>query len=1051
MENNELLLNKSRNLADDPQFFGSFFNMARLNVLIINNHLADIFEKTKLKDDQNIADSFLANKNIKDLSWYDVYKKEAQFLKIIKFLTEEDRTNTEKKELVFDVEEVLDTLKEIFLELNRFRNDYTHFATKEASYKRKTNVNAKVATFIQNSFLQAIQLSKKRHHQTLSEEDYKLVAEKKIFENDLSHTLTTDGLVFFINMFLEPEQAFLMMNQIRGFKGTHAKEFLATRYVFTEYCLKLPHDRFISIDNKDSLALDMLNELGKCPKELYNVLAEKEKQKFLPNLEDEAAQNILKNSLSDTIGNDIDYDDFIQQKIKKVRHKNRFHYHALSYIDSEEVLGKYRFQIALGELEIKRYLKTIGGQEIDRVITKPLSAFGKLIDFQNENEILAKLPNTKFKTFHPHYKMCENKIAIYDKNKAPYTENEKIKQTNPKAFLSLHELPKILLLDYLKKGRPAELIDQSVKSQTALNENFIENIKTILPKWEPFHMRFHPYPPKEADELKQRKIQLNEVLAKEGKTIKQIPSKIIYYWLNIKENRKATKDFIKSMLQECKQRSKEIQNYLKGEKNKVPKQGEMATFIAKDFIHMLVSKETKGRLTPPYYNELQRCLALYNIPQYKEQFLSIIQELNLNKEEEHPFLKECNCKKLHNTFEFYTRYLAEKQKWIDKTFYHRRGRNVDIYIHRNALYIPYTITKRGKTKKNFQDWKECLTSKVLNLSTDLFDSELIKALQQELDKNNISYSPTNSWNKLFKIWWEMVRDDDTQAFYNANRTYTIYEEEVNFTPHVKKQYKDYYQSIAEKVFKNKRKENKKLQRKQVEHVFRKTISGTEKLLRLTQEEDRIILLLLSNLFKDPNIKLQNYNTLLESQVELREQIRGKIIYEKGELGDKEERKTGQIYKTIVGKRKRKDNGALKKYRYNKPLIGYFEYYSGEEITEEEVKKELRSYHQYKQIVFDKTFKLEKAIIQKDRTSIEQLEKRNNHIRFSTYIQWLKEKQIISNTDGKLLTEIRNTFSHNQYPRKEITKFVKTTEVAKEIAYWYVKQINTTIEKIGQKA
>lgn len=50
---------KKRTLQDDPQYFGAFLNMARHNVFVINNHLAERFKLSGLTDEGNIPNSFL--------------------------------------------------------------------------------------------------------------------------------------------------------------------------------------------------------------------------------------------------------------------------------------------------------------------------------------------------------------------------------------------------------------------------------------------------------------------------------------------------------------------------------------------------------------------------------------------------------------------------------------------------------------------------------------------------------------------------------------------------------------------------------------------------------------------------------------------------------------------------------------------------------------------------------------------------------------------------------------------------------------------------------
>jgi len=88
----------------------------------------------------------------------------------------------------------------------------------------------------------------------------------------------------------------------------------------------------------------------------------------------------------------------------------------------------------------------------------------------------------------------------------------------------------------------------------------------------------------------------------------------------------------------------------KTRKGKIPKIGEMATFLARDIVDMIISKEKKKKITSFYYDKMQECLALYADPEKKEMFIQIItNELGLFENNGHPFLNEINFKQLRYT------------------------------------------------------------------------------------------------------------------------------------------------------------------------------------------------------------------------------------------------------------------------------------------------------------------------------------------------------------------------------------------------------------------
>jgi hypothetical protein len=39
------------------------------------------------------------------------------------------------------------------------------------------------------------------------------------------------------------------------------------------FCIRLPHERFVSEDEQQAFSLELINELSKCPKNLYQVIS----------------------------------------------------------------------------------------------------------------------------------------------------------------------------------------------------------------------------------------------------------------------------------------------------------------------------------------------------------------------------------------------------------------------------------------------------------------------------------------------------------------------------------------------------------------------------------------------------------------------------------------------------------------------------------------------------------------------------------------------------------------------------------------------------------
>ena len=1083
---------KCRTLSDDPQYFGGYLNMARLNVFNISNHIAKEFDLPLLAEEDHLRNSFLCNKENKKINWNHLYSRTNRFLSVLKVFDaeslpkeEQKTTNLEGKDFAL----MSDTLKIVFGELQDFRNDYSHYYSTEKGTIRKTTVSDEMALFLKVNFNRAIEYTKERFKGVLNEEDFQLVASKKVMEANL--TITTEGLVCLISMFLEREYAFQFIGKITGLKGTENKSFIATREVLMAFCLKLPHDRFQSDNTRQAFSLDLINELNRCPKVLYNSITASGKQIFQPKLDILGIKNLLDNSTN--IDEEVeDYDEYIEALTKRIRHSNRFSDFALKYIDETGIFDKFRFQIDLGKLLVDEYAKFFNSEEVPRRIIENVKAFGKLNSFNDEAKVLTRIgngyPSKEFEQFSPHYNTENNKIGISVKEDTaklrPNSKGEtgkKLHQPLPEAFLSLHELPKVIILDYLQKGEPERLIEDFIliNNSKLMTMPFIEAVKSQMPKeWDDFRRRTDTkkemaYNEKTLTYLLERKNTLNQVLAEYQLNDKQIPGRILDYWLNIKdvEEGRAVSDRIKSIKRDCMSRLRALEKFkIDRNRNKIPKIGEMATFLAKDIVDMVAGEEKKQKITSFYYDKMQECLALFADSDKKQLFIhTVCNELRLNETGGHPFLYKLDLQHINSTSEFYGKYLQEKghkmvreknlrtgrvaevdQSWMATTFYKKEwnekiGKQLTVVkLPLNKSKIPFTLRLlEEKTIYTLDQWLQNLTKgrnpndakHPVNLPTNLFDERLTVLLRHDLDERQISY-PSNSYdNELFKIWWKS-RSDSTQSFYNAEREYVIFGEKVNFMPNTKDNFADYYQHAFTTAYQKKRKERTlqqkedrrlpNIQLEQVEKTFKQTIAGTEKEIRMLQEEDRIMLLMIESLLEDGKkmqLKLSEIDTLLNAATEVKQTVSAKLSFnDSGELI--KDKTNPAIVRTITVSRKRKDYSMLRKFIFDRRLPELFEYFPEKEIQLDSLKEELDAYNKAKHEVFDVVFELEAKIIAKDSDGIQQLfadesgKPLTGNIQHKPYLTWLKNKGLLDDNTFTFLNMVRNCFSHNQYPQKK---------------------------------
>jgi hypothetical protein len=1065
MENNITIdkEQKSRSLIVDPQYFGGYLNMARHNIFLISNDIATKIGESNfiLKDNQEaqITESFLCDGDNDTINWNRVFSIGVRCLPILKMFDDEQNPLSEEGQMLNrsgkNFKELSAILKCLFKEITEFRNDYSHYFSTEwmQEITRKKVLSPEAAAFLTKAYRYAIAYTKKRFKDTLPDECYSIAENIVIVEEDV---ITEKGLVFFISMFLEREEAFRFIGKITGLKGTQYKEFLATRAVLLAFCIKLPHEKLSSENIKDALMLDMVNELNRCPALLYSVLKAEEKKQFLPVIAKPQQDNLIKNSSAEEVEN---YDDYIELLTKRIRHTNRFPGFALRYIDEMELFKTWRFHINLGKVKLFHYDKYFHGENTKREIIEDFKIFGRLADVGTADLVLDEINKTddesiQFDMFYPRYHITQNKIGLKKEkwrsfiapklntdSKIPYSIQPK--PLSPDVFLSVHDLPKIILLEYIKPGETERIIDKFVAINNGLlmKKEFIEEVKAKLPKdWNVFQRRTNSpkepgYKQQALDDLLYRKSILNTVLADNELNDKQIPTRILDYWLNIKDvdSHRNISERIKRMRLGCKNRIKALQNYRTHGSTNVPRVGEMATYLAKDIVDMVISETKKQAITSFAYNKLQECLAFYAVPEMKRLFIDIIrQALHLYEPDGHPFLNQIPWEELSFTAGVYEAYLEKKIVWIKETFYkterdERNNRNITIVKIPSDVPIPLSIDKLTKqTDQSLDAWlasvhgKKTSSSgkKPIDLPTNIFDPAINECLKLNLHTKNIS-TPDENYRLLFRLWWEKYRCDSTQDFYKARREYVVYGEKVEFTNGEKQKYSEYYQDALNNVFakqKKEREDEKKInrslpaiQKRQIQTIFSRTIGKNEKEIRWTEEDDCVMLLMVKKLFEkyrttSETLKLKDVHNLLNQEITIREPIQST------------EARAAKIIDAHIPFKK---FGALQRFTFDRRLPALSEYFSVDKIPAEQLKYELDLYNKVKEEILDQAFKLEKKILEKDTPGVVALSKKSTfpNIQHKPYLEWLKNKSLIDEPAYRFLGAVRNKFSHNQFPPK----------------------------------
>ena len=179
--------------------------------------------------------------------------------------------------------------------------------------------------------------------------------------------LSAVGVTMLICLFLEKQYINIFLSKIKNSLFADRKpklsnaEMTVIRRTFGINSIVLSKERIRSEKSDMSIALDMINELKRCPRELFDTLS----------FADQDAFRIMS-------------DD--HQEVLQMRHTDRFVPMMLQYIDYNCLFSNIRFGVNMGKL---RYLfcsekHCIDGQTRVRVLEQPINAFGRLQELEDK-------------------------------------------------------------------------------------------------------------------------------------------------------------------------------------------------------------------------------------------------------------------------------------------------------------------------------------------------------------------------------------------------------------------------------------------------------------------------------------------------------------------------------------------------------------------------------------------------------------------------------------------------------------------------------------------
>lgn len=540
------------------------------------------------------------------------------------------------------------------------------------------------------------------------------------FDKDGVH-LSFFGKLMMTCLLLEKKYATELLTQshfLDAFSGDAESPKLPERRlileVMTALRIRLP-ERKLSIEKDEvQIALDILNELKKCPYELYDLLGDEDKSLF--------------RIVSDT-----------GDSVLLRRSDDRFPQLALSLLDSGRSFDRLRFQVNAGKL---RYLfreekRCVDGQTRMRVIEEPLNGFRRRGELEEERvrkqsdgsglwpglKILSQEDSPRNDASLLPYITDSRTRYILDGDNIGMSVGDftpsivktddvryKVEGKVPDCYLSKYELPGLLFYHHLTRGHS----NVNWKSAEQIIIDTIGHYRKLFSD-----VKNGVLVPSAGEGEKQLSARL---MSSYGVALPDVPEKIADYLLErecggVEKFKLWKQRILDSLIQDTEKRLEKLGDVLKrvrssdnkpGKKNYVYyKPGAYASFVAEDIVFFQECGASE-KLTGLNFKVLQSRMATFvrdgstSMDILRQTFRNAGLISGTCGKGNHPFLYRVVSQSSKDIVDFYKLYLKEKKTYLtsgipeDATFLHRErtkweDRNAQYYMDLAARYLERPI------------------------------------------------------------------------------------------------------------------------------------------------------------------------------------------------------------------------------------------------------------------------------------------------------------------------------------------------------------------------
>lgn len=830
-------------ITEKKYLYGTYIEMAFHNMFQTMNH---IYSKVLGRDDITQALERAKDGMDQDFAQYDLWKKmidslhyaekEEEKLRAVELLYKhfpflepfidnfvKQRYKKENKKVEqdayadFDVyneqDNVYYVLEAVSTIIRELRNEFSHylFYPSDTQLRHFAKYEQQILHCLKNTFDGARRVTKNRFGLTdpqvecamrfskpksfkdLPKENqtyrYRM-ADVEIVNGKYTMHFTEFGIFFLICLFLEKRYVKIFSDKIKLVSRQDQGVILEMASI---YSIRMYAKRITGERNIDAFALDMLNEIRKCPEELYELLNEIDKAKF------KVPAGLSEDGTTD--------EAFMVRKAGR----DRFHYFVMKYIDENKLFGNLRFQVSLGKYFYKFYPKQcIDSSSQDRVrsLCKDLSGYGRLSEIENERTTVWEglirdmddvhrndITDQPYITDHrANYVLNGNRIGLKfiesNQQKAlymPVLTDEGANNLTPDCWLSKYELAPLAFLLHLVGGK---VVEQIIIDYIAAYRNLFADVANgkLIPQQSEITLR---------GELNLHYGSIN---------LEDIPKKLQCCLLNKEESIETrfnewASTFVDRIYQSTQKKieafnNKELQirdpkNNKIGKKNHVAlRAGEIASYLAKDMLYFQPSTDNgRNKLTGLNYRVLQANLATYNDGNFgriKTIFANSRLINNADKILDNPILAIVCKGSPKDIYQLYNAYLVAKKEYLRKCI-----------IKGNYRNLPFLHADRIKWQERNEEYYKALAARyiideskgksidrAIELPRGLFNRAIIKALTQapiasDRELKNVALNPDNNISYIIRYYHTHTSDDLLQSYYGYKRHYKLFDDLSN--------------------------------------------------------------------------------------------------------------------------------------------------------------------------------------------------------------------------------------------------------------------------------